>query len=119
MSTKLPRRGPHKMNGMARMLAQARTLPPLAAQDTQASGRMNDMIRASQHVLAELRKKQLQLANVNVCLDSFDKQKLLLPEEAPLRKVVETLIDTLRKAIEAGEVGASVTVNGTPEAEPV
>lgn len=115
-----PKRGPRVMNGMARMLAQARELPVAAAAKdaTRRSVNLSGQLEASIQVLKQLNLERLKLANVAVCLDSFTKQCEALPEGDVMRKVVETLITTIRQAIQAGAEGKGVSVAVTPEDGP-
>lgn len=91
------------MNGMATLLAQARTLETLTQQKlVQQAMPLDDVV---QKVIAPLSMRAVvaerKLANVERVLEYFSLQAKVVPPDHPQRQVVETMISTLRDVVAA------------------
>lgn len=119
-----PSRGPRVMHGMARMLAAAQDLTGLgssAAVPPHKDGGFvhqnqpgphldtppdvdQDKLRKGLEVFKRLAGAERKVANVEKVIAAFAKQCEDLPVGHPMRTTIETMLQTFRDALAAGDV---------------
>lgn len=96
-------RPPRRMNGMAGMLAKARTLPSVAAAAAQGAAALPSGERAAQAaldaLLGRLRAAELQVARVRSVVTQIEAQVDKLPEGHPFAEASRNIVNALNAAL--------------------